>query len=88
MNSISIPVDWYQLRYTMAGFDRLNFVNDITEVILQDETCQITRLSFDADGVQARGSLTIRTQQQQRFATIHSRLRTVKGMVSVLTDSG
>ncbi len=79
-------VDWYKVSYTVAGFDRLNFVSDITDAIPQDGTCQIARLSFVSDGLQARGHLTIRVRQPQRSNTIQERLRAVQGIVSVRTD--
>ncbi len=79
-------IDWYQISYTIAGFDRPSFVSDITEAIPQDDTCHIARLSFVGDGIQARGLLTIRVQQRQKSCTIQERLRAVRGMVSVKTE--
>ncbi len=84
---ISNPlIDWYQISYAIAGFDRPSFVSDITEAIPQDDTCQIAQLSFIGDGLQARGLLTIRVQQRQKSGTIQERLRAVRGMVSIETD--
>lgn len=78
--------DWCQISYTIAGFDRPNFVSDITEAISQDDTCRIAQLSFVGDGIQARGLLTIRLQQRQTSCAIQARLRAVRGMVSVQTE--
>ena len=86
MNITSSNINWHQISYRVAGFDRLNFVNDITNAIPQDDACQIERLDFEADGVQAHGWLIIRVQQQQWFTTIHDRLRSVRGIVSVQVD--
>ncbi len=86
MYTSNTPINWYQISYTIAGFDRTSFVSDITEAIPQDETCQIARLSFVGDGIQARGLLTIRVQQRQKSCTIQERLRAVRGMVSVQTE--
>ncbi|MDB5240686.1 MAG: hypothetical protein JWP57_1311 [Spirosoma sp.] len=83
---VNTLIDWYQISYSLAGFDRPRFVSDITETIPQDESCQIARLSFIGDGIQARGQLTIRVRQPQGFSLIQDRLRAVKGMVSVQTD--
>jgi hypothetical protein len=79
-------LDWYQISYSLAGFDRPSFVSDITDSIREDDTCQIARLSFVGDGIQARGQLTIRVRQPQGFTSIGDRLRAVKGMVCVQTD--
>ena len=86
ISSNNMLTDWYQISYILAGFDRLNFVSDVAEAIPQDGTCQIARLSFVADGLQARGQLTVRVRQQRGSTTIQDRLRAVRGMVSVQTD--
>ena len=86
MSLIQSTNSWYQISYRLTGFDRLNFVSDVTNAIPQGDACQITQLIFEADGVQARGKLLIRVQQQQWSSTIHDRLRSVRGMVCVQTD--
>lgn len=86
MNVTQSVNTWYQLSFRLTGFDRLNFVSDVTDAIPQNDACQITQLLFEADGVQARGKLLIRVQQQQWSSTIHDRLRSVRGMVCVQTD--
>lgn len=78
--------DWYQVSYQMLGFDRVNFVSDVTGTIPQDDACQVTQLNFEGNGVQVRGRLTIRVKQHQRLPIIQSQLRTVRGMVSVQID--
>ena len=78
--------DWYQISYTIAGFDRPSFVSDITAAIPQDDTCRIVQLSLVGDGIQARGLLTIRLQQRQTSCAIQAQLRAVRGMVSVQTE--
>ena len=86
MNRIHSATNWHQISYTIAGFDRLNFVSDIAEAIPQDENCQIAQLSFEANGVEARGWLIIRVQHYHRFFAIHDRLRSVQGVVSIQAD--
>lgn len=86
LNITNLMIDWYQISYTIAGFDRLHFVSDITDTIPQDETCRIMQLSFFADGIQARGQLIVRMQQPQGGSAIENRLRAVRGMVRVQTD--
>lgn len=79
-------INWYWMSYTLTGFDRLNFVRDITEAIPQDNTCPIAQLSFVGAGIQARVQFTRGVGQQKEFSPIQDRLRAVKGMVSVQTD--
>ncbi|GAB3891841.1 ACT domain-containing protein [Spirosoma agri] len=86
MNVNTNAIDWYQVSYAITGFDRPSFVRDIAEVIPQDDTCQLTQLCFEADGVRASGWLTVRVQQKQGFITIDNRLRAVRGIVSVKAD--
>ncbi|MVM41062.1 hypothetical protein GO730_30755 [Spirosoma sp. HMF3257] len=78
MNLASLTINWHQISYRVSGFDRLNLVSDIANAIPQDDACQIARLDFEADGVQARGWLIIRVRQQQGFTTIQDRLRAVR----------
>ena len=70
--------------YQIAGFDRLNFVSDIANTVPLDGSCTIRALSFEADGLQATGLLTVQMREEQRVGSILAqRLRSVRGMVSV-----
>lgn len=70
--------------YQIAGFDRVNFVSDITNTVLQDESFLIRALSFEADGIRATGVLTIQIQHgMQPVNTLTQRLRSVQGVVSL-----
>ncbi|AKD55938.1 hypothetical protein [Spirosoma radiotolerans] len=70
--------------YQIAGFDRLNFVSDITNTIPQDEGYTIRALAFEGDGIQASGLLTVQMQEEHRLnGFLVQRLRSVRGMVSV-----
>lgn len=73
----------WQTVYQIVGFDRLNFVGDVTNAVPQDEHCRILGMSFEADGVRAVGHLTVGANDQQRFLLIDCRLRIVQGLVSV-----
>ncbi|RIV20030.1 hypothetical protein DYU11_24275 [Fibrisoma montanum] len=73
----------WQTVFQITGFDRLNFVGDVTNAIPQDEHCRILNLSFEADGVRAFGHLTVQTNDQQHFLLITRRLQSVKGLVSI-----
>lgn len=83
MSTGELASDWHQISFTMYGFDRLCFVNDIAECIPQDDACQIMRLSFEANGIEARGQLTLRIRQRELSASIGNRLKAVGGMVSI-----
>lgn len=70
--------------YQIAGFDRLNFVSDIAGTVPQDGGYTIRALSFEGDGVQASGLLTVQMQEEhRRNGFLAQRLRSVRGMVSV-----
>ena len=70
--------------YQIAGFDRLNFVSDIANTIPQDGNITIRALSFEADGVQASGLLTVQMQEEHRLSgSLVQRLRSVRGLVSI-----
>ena len=43
--------------FQLIGFDRLNFVDDVTNAIPQNEQCHITNLLFEGDGVRVKGCL-------------------------------
>ncbi|WP_144051627.1 ACT domain-containing protein [Fibrisoma limi] len=73
----------WQTVFQITGFDRLNFVGDVTNAIPQDEHCRILNLSFEADGVRAFGHLTVQANDQHHFLLITNRLRSVKGLVSI-----
>ena len=70
--------------YQIAGFDRLNFVSDIANTVPQDGAYTIQALSFEGDGIQASGSLTVKMQEEHRLnGFLVQRLRSIRGMVSV-----
>ncbi len=73
----------YQTIYQIIGFDRLNFVGDITNAIPQHENCHITSLSFECDGVRANGRLTVQAPDEHYMMQIDRRLRAVQGLVSI-----
>lgn len=73
-----------RVTYHIAGFDRVNFVSDITNTVPQDESFLIRALSFEADGIRATGVLTIQTRHgMQPVTTLTQRLRSVQGIVSL-----
>ncbi|SFE45210.1 ACT domain-containing protein [Spirosoma endophyticum] len=70
--------------YQIAGFDRVNFVSDIANTIPQDGNYTIRALSFEADGLQANGLLTVQMREDQRLTSrLVQRLQSVRGIVSV-----
>ena len=71
-----------QTVYQIIGFDRINFVGDVANAVPQDEYCQITGLSFEADGIRVDGRLTIHVQDERHLSAIDRQLRAVRGVVS------
>ncbi|GAB4017667.1 ACT domain-containing protein [Spirosoma koreense] len=70
--------------YQIAGFDRINFVSDITNTVPQDGLYTIRALHFESDGLQAHGLLTVRMREVHRLAgSLIQRLRSVQGIVSI-----
>ncbi len=69
--------------YQIMGFDRLNFVSDVTNAVPQDEHCRITGLSFESNGIQVNGRLTVQVDNDHQLSLIDFQLRTIKGLVSV-----
>jgi hypothetical protein len=70
--------------YQIAGFDRVNFVSDIANTVPQDGNYTIRALSFEADGLQANGHLTIQMREDIRqTGRLVQRLQSVRGIVSV-----
>ena len=72
-----------RVRYRIVGFDRVNFVGDVADAIPQGDTCRISSLCFEADGLQAIGLLTIQWQSQPQLVIIRQRLESVRGVVRV-----
>lgn len=72
-----------QLTYQVIGFDRVQFVSDLTEAIPQDGSYQLAGLQFECDGVRAMGSLTIQVKHGKHTTGLDERLRAVRGVVSV-----
>ncbi|MCK8495031.1 hypothetical protein M0L20_24380 [Spirosoma sp. RP8] len=73
-----------QVTYHISGFDRLNFVSDITSSVPQDESVFIRTLNFEADGVLANGILTIQVQQKtQPISNLAQRFYAVPGVISL-----
>ncbi len=78
----SIVVKQSQTVYQIIGFDRRNFVGDVTNAIPQNETCLITGLSFESDGIRANGRLTVQVPDERYLLQIDRQLRSVQGLVS------
>lgn len=73
-----------RVTYQLSGFDRLNFVSDVTAVLPLDGSCIIQVLRFEADGIKANGWLTVQMREEQPMQEwLVQRLRSVQGMVSV-----
>lgn len=72
-----------QLTYQVVGFDRVQFVSDLTEAIPQDGRYQLAGLQFECDGVRATGSLTVQVEHGKLLTGLDDRLRAVRGVVSV-----
>ena len=73
-----------QATFQVTGFDRLHFVGDVTGAVPQDEWCLLTGLAFEANGIRVDGRLTVRVRDENRLAMINHRLRSVKGLVSMI----
>ncbi|GAB3042305.1 hypothetical protein [Spirosoma pulveris] len=70
--------------YQLAGFDRLNFVSDITSTVPQDGSYTIQAICFEGDGLQATGLLTVQMREEHRIqGFLVQRLKSIQGMVSV-----
>ncbi|WP_041616244.1 hypothetical protein [Spirosoma linguale] len=70
--------------YQLAGFDRLNFVSDITNTVPTDGAYTIRAICFEGDGLQATGLLTVQMQEEHRIqGFLVQRLKSIQGMVSV-----
>lgn len=69
--------------YQITGFDRLNFVSDVTNAVPQDEHCRITGLCFEGDGIRVNGQLTVQVDDEWHLSQIDYQLRTIRGLVSV-----
>jgi hypothetical protein len=72
-----------QHTYQVVGFDRVQFVSDLTEAIPQDGRYQLAGLQFECDGVRAMGSLTIQVENSRLLSGLDERFRAVRGVVSV-----
>lgn len=69
--------------YQIVGFDRLNFVSDVTNAVPQDEHCRITGLAFEGDGIRVNGRLTVQVDDARHLSLIDYQLRAIKGLVSI-----
>lgn len=74
---------WPSTTYRIIGFDRLNFVSDVADAVPLDDAHHIRGLSFESDGLQASGLLTIQVADQVHQRSLYQRLRSVRGIVSV-----
>lgn len=72
-----------QLTYQVLGFDRVQFVSDLTEAIPQDGGYQLAGLRFECDGVRASGCLMVQVAPGKSHSALDQRLRAVRGVVSV-----
>lgn len=70
--------------YQLAGFDRQNFVSDITSTVPTDGSYTIRAICFEGDGLQATGLLTVQMREETRLnGFLVQRLKSIQGMVSV-----
>lgn len=80
-------VAYRQTSYQIIGFDRPNFVSDITSAVPQNEQCRITGLAFEGDGIRVDGHLTVQVQDERQLSAIDQQLRAIRGLVSVRQTS-
>jgi hypothetical protein len=73
----------WQTIYQIIGFDRPNFVGDVTNAVPQHEHCRITGLWFEGDGIRAKGCLAVQVTDQRHLISIDRQLRAVRGLVSI-----
>lgn len=78
-----LELAYEQTVFQLIGFDRLNFVGDVTNAIPQNEQCRITSLLFEADGIRAKGRLTVHVADAHYLTLIDRQLRSVRGLVSI-----
>lgn len=83
MTVTNSSLDYRQTTFQIIGFDRFNFVGDVTNSIPQGEQCRLTNLSFEVNGVRVDGWLTVRVQDEHQVATISRQLQAMRGLVSV-----
>ncbi|GAB3985783.1 hypothetical protein GCM10028807_01790 [Spirosoma daeguense] len=70
--------------YQISGFDRVSFVNDVTSILPHDGSLIIRALSFEADGVRVKGSLTVQIRDTPNVTDrFLGRLQSVQGLVSI-----
>jgi hypothetical protein len=69
--------------YQIVGFDRLNFVSDVTNAVPQDEHCRIMGLVFEGDGIRANGRLMVQVDDVRHLSQIDYQLKAIRGLVSV-----
>ncbi|MBO0951537.1 ACT domain-containing protein [Fibrella forsythiae] len=74
---------YHQSVYQIIGFDRHNFVSDVTNAIPQDEYCRITGMTFEGDGIRVDGHLTVQVADERQLSVIDYQLRAIRGLVSV-----
>lgn len=72
-----------RLTYQIIGFDRVQFVSDLTDAIPQDGRFQLAEMRFECDGVLASGLLTVQVAGQESPVALDQRLRAVRGVVCV-----
>jgi (p)ppGpp synthase/HD superfamily hydrolase len=78
---------YQQTVYQITGFDRLNFVGDVTNAIPQDDYCRITGLSFEGDGIRVDGRMTVCVRSERHLSIIARQLRAIRGVVSIRQTS-
>ncbi|RYF75311.1 MAG: hypothetical protein EOO39_07115 [Cytophagaceae bacterium] len=74
---------YHQSVYQITGFDRHNFVSDVTNAIPQNEHCRITGMTFEGDGIRVDGRLTVQVADERHLSVIDYQLRAIRGLVSV-----
>ncbi|KAB7730087.1 hypothetical protein F5984_12965 [Rudanella paleaurantiibacter] len=77
------PSPRWQTVFQVVGFDRVSFVSDVMAALPPEDHYHIAGVSFEADGIRATGRLTVQTSSEHALTQIDSRLRVVRGLVSV-----
>ncbi|MBD2702283.1 hypothetical protein IC229_16640 [Spirosoma sp. BT702] len=72
-----------QVIYQILGFDRPSFVSDVTNAVPVKNSCRITSMSFEGDGIQVNGQLILEVVDQQLLTHIENQLQSVRGLVRV-----
>jgi GTP pyrophosphokinase len=76
----------YLTRLKLEGFDRMGIVNEVTTVISKEHTINMRSVKFDThDGI-FKGDLFLYIHNTDDLTNLINRLKTIKGIDSVLRD--